>query len=340
MLYIVRRLLLIPFVLIGMVFLIFVVSQVVPVDPAAYFLGARQEAVGPTDAAELEALEERWGWNKPIGERFVIYVSNLAQGDFGESSSTRRPVIDDLREFLPATLELVIATMVVALLIAIPVGVFWAARRGGPVDHMLNLMSILLISTPAFWLALIALNVFYKQLGWAAGPGTLDLFIEPPPRVTGMIVVDGLLAGRLDVVLDGLHHLALPTGILSVVISVYFARVVRAEMIEALDSDYVRTARGKGLRRSVVLYRHALRNALTSTLTLSSLSFGSLLTGAIVVEAITGWPGLGSYAFRVITRLDLPAISGVALTVGVIYLLLNLVVDVLYAVVDPRVRVR
>jgi peptide/nickel transport system permease protein len=330
-----------PFVLLGIVFLVFAFSQLVPVDPVAYFLGSRQEGGAGRQGEEVvAALKARWGWDKPIMERFVIYVGNLASGDFGESSSTRREVLVDLQQFLPATLELIIATMIVSLLIGIPAGVFWAVHQRGMVDHTMNLVSLVLISTPSFVLALLGLNVFYRQLGWASGAGRIDLFIEEPPRVTGMIVVDSILAGRMDALLSGLHHLLLPTLILSAVIGVYYARVVRAEMIEALDSDYVRTARGKGLTQRRVLYRHALRNALTSTITLSSLSIGSLLTAAIVVEHITGWPGLGSYAFRVTTRLDLPAIAGVALTVGVIYMVFNLIVDVLYALVDPRVRIR
>ncbi|HWL66476.1 MAG TPA: ABC transporter permease [Actinomycetota bacterium] len=338
--YAARRLALVPIVLFGMLLLVFTVSQLVPVDPVAYFLGSRQEALGPQSEAVVEALERRWGWDKPIYERFVIYVSNIVQGDLGESSSTRRPVIDDLIQFVRATLELIVFTLIVALAIAIPLGIVAAHRRGRIVDTLFNVITVVGVSTPSFWLALLSLNLFYGQLGWAAGAGRLDVFLVEPPRVTGFIVIDSILAGRLDALVNALHHLALPVGILGLVIGVYYARVVRTEMIEALDSDFTRTAIGKGLSDRAVLYGHALRNALTSTITLTGLSFGSLMTGAIVVEAITGWPGLGSYTFRVTTRLDLPAIAGVALTVGLIYMLLNLIVDLLYAVADPRVRVR
>jgi peptide/nickel transport system permease protein len=336
--YTVRRLLLIPIVLLGMTLVTFVASQVVPTDPVAAFLGARYEA-GTNDEA-IAAVKAKWGWDKPIWDRYVIYLSNLARGDLGTSSSSRRPVIDDLVEYTPATIELVIATMLVALLVAVPIGVLTAAKRGGLTDNGFKILSVVVITTPVFWLGLLALNLFYRDLRIAAGPGQLDLFIKAPPRVTGMVVVDSVLAGRPDALLNALHHLALPAGLLGTVVGVYFARIIRSEMADALDSDYVRTAQGKGLRPGVVLYRHALRNALVPVITLSGLAFGSLLTSTIVIENVFGWSGLGSYAYRAATKIDLPGIAGVTLVIGTIYLLINLGVDLLYALADPRVRIR
>jgi peptide/nickel transport system permease protein len=337
--YLLRRLAVIPFVLLGMTLVTFAVSQIVPTDPLAAHLGARGEP-GGGDPAAIQQLKERWGWDKPVWERYVIYLGGLAQGDLGESHSSRREVVDDLAQYTPATLELVFATMIIALLIAVPLGVLAAARRDGPIDAVFKVVSVIIVSTPVFWLGILALGLFYRDLGWAAGPGRLDIFLLEPPRVTGLITVDSLLAGRLDAFGNALHHLALPAGLLGLVTGVYFARIIRSEMVEALGSDYVRTARGKGLVPRLVLYRHALRNAIVPAITLSGLAFGSLLTGAIVVESIFGWPGLGSYAYRAATKVDLPAIAGVTLVVGTIYMLLNVLVDLLYAAVDPRVRVR
>ena len=337
--YVLRRLIVVPFVLLGMTFLTFFISQFVPTDPLAAYLGSRNEP-GGGDPAAIEALKQKWGWDKPIHERYVLYLGSLAQLDLGQSSSSRRPVIDDLVQYTPATIELVLATMTIAILFAIPAGVLAAARKGGFTDAVFKLTSILVVSAPVFVWAFIALDVFYRELGWAAGPGRIDIFLTEPPRVTGLIVVDSILAGNTDTLLSALHHLALPAGLLGLVIGIYFARIVRSEMIEALESDYVRTARGKGLRRTLVLYRHALRNAIVPMITLAGLAFGGLLTGAIVVESIVGWPGLGFYAFRSATKVDLPAITGVTLVVGTIYLLINVAVDLLYAIVDPRVRIR
>lgn len=337
--YIVRRLLLIPVVLLGMTLVTFIASQVVPTDPVAAFLGARYEG-GDHPEQAIAAVREKWGWDRPLWERYGIYLWNLAHGDLGTSSSSRRPVIDDLAQYTPATLELVLATMLVATLVAVPLGVLSAARRGGRFDSAVKALSVVVITTPVFWLGLLALDVFYKQLGIAAGAGRLDLFVTAPPRVTGLLVIDSVMAGRVDALGSAIHHLALPAGLLGVVLGLYFARIISTEMAEALESDYVRTAWGKGLGAKAVLYGHALRNAVIPVITLSGLAFGALLTSTIVIENVFGWSGLGSYAYRAATRIDLPAIAGVTLVVGTMYLLVNLVVDILYALADPRIRAR
>ena len=337
--YILRRVALVPVVLVGMTFITFVVSQLVPVDPAAAYLGSRGSITTEEgENAIIETLNERWGWDKPILERYGIYLGNLVQGDLGDSSNSSRPVSRDLVKVVPPTLQLVVASMFVALLFGIPLGVFAAAKRGRYWDEFFKVASTLAISVPVFWLAIVGFNVLYGRLGWAAGAGQLDLFTTPPPSVTRFILIDSVIAGRWDVFFDALHHLAFPALLLGLVIGFYFARVVRSEMVDALESDYVRTARGKGLGNWIILYRHALRNAIVPMITLSGLAFGSLLTGVIVVEHIVGFPGLGQYAFSAATRLDLNAIAAVVLVVGAVYVLANLVVDVLYTVADPRVR--
>lgn len=339
--YILRRMAFVPVVLLGMTFITFVVSQLVPVDPAAAYLGSRGSiTTAEGESAIVETLNERWGWDKPILERYGVYLGNLLQGDLGDSSTSSRPVSRDLIKVVPPTLQLVFASMLVALSFGIPLGVFAAAKRGRYRDQLFMVVSTLAVSLPVFWLAIVGFNVLYGRLGWVAGPGQLDIFTTPPPVVTRFVLVDSVLAGRWDAFFDALHHLAFPALLLGLIIGFYFARVVRSEMVEALESDYVRTARGKGLRNSVVLYRHALRNAIVPMITLSGLAFGSLVTGVIVVEHIVGWPGLGQYAFSAATRLDLNAISAVVLVVGAVYVIANLVVDVLYTVADPRVRDR
>ena len=337
--FVLRRLALAPVVLLGMTFITFFVSQLIPIDPAAAYLGGRG-AIHTEEAEQqiIAALNARWGWDKPILERYWIYLTNLLRGDMGDSSNTSRAVSTDLVNVVPPTIELVLAAMFVALVIGIPLGVFAASRRGGPWDEAFKVVSTLAISVPVFWLAIVGFTVLYGRLGWAAGPGQLDILTRPPPDVTRMVIVDSILARRWDALVDTLHHLAFPALLLGSVIGFYFARVVRSEMVEALESDYVRTARGKGLHRSLVLYRHALRNAVIPVITLSGLAFGSLLTGVIVIEHVVGWPGLGQYAFRAAARLDLNAIAGVVLVVSLAYVMANLVVDLLYTVADPRVR--
>ena len=322
-----------------MTFITFVVSQLVPIDPAAAYLGSRG-AIHSDEAEQkiLETLNERWGWDKPVLERYWVYLTNLLQGDLGEASATLRPVTTDLKKVVPPTIELVLAALFVAFAIGIPLGVFAAARRGRWWDEGFKVLSTLAISVPVFWLAIVAFSIFYGKLGWAAGAGQLDIFTKPPPEVTRLVLIDSLLAWRWDAFFDHLHHLALPALTLGLISGFYFARVVRSEMIEALESDYVRTARGKGLRYRVVLYRHGLRNAIVPMITLSGLAFGSLLTGVIVIEHVVGWPGLGKYAFRAATLLDLNGIAGVVLVIGFVYVIVNLVVDVLYTVADPRVQ--
>ncbi len=337
--FVLRRLALTPVVLLGMTFITFTVSQLIPIDPAAAYLGGRGAV--HTDEAEqkiIAALNARWGWDRPVLERYWIYLTNLLQGDLGDASNTLRPVSADLARVVPPTVELVLAALFTALVIGIPLGVFAASRRGRLWDEGFKVVSTLAISVPVFWLAIVGFTVFYGRLGWAAGTGQLDIFTRPPPAVTRMVVLDSIIARRWDALWDALHHLAYPALLLGAVIGFYFARVVRSEMVEALESDYVRTARGKGLPRRLVLYRHGLRNAVIPVITLSGLAFGSLLTSVIVIEHVVGWPGLGEYAFRAATRLDLNGIAGVVMVVSLAYVTVNLGVDLLYAAADPRVR--
>ena len=332
--FILRRLVLVPFILFGMTVLTFSVSRFVPTDPVVAFLGAR----GSGNQAAYDNYRQKYGLDKSIPEQYLRYIGALLQGDFGESTSSHRPVTDELLQFFPATLELTIVALLIALLLGIPLGIFAAATRGSPPEQVVKGFTMLGISSPTFVVALIGLQVFYLALGWAAGSGKLDLLITTPPKVTGMVSVDSLLAGRLDAFVSVLHHMALPAGVLGVLGAAYFSRVVRSTMIEALDGEFIRTARGKGLASRIILFRHAFRYALIPTVSLAGLYFGDLFAGAITVETITGWPGVGRYMYNAAVKLDFPAVMGGTLVIGLAYIVTNLVVDLLYARIDPRVR--
>jgi peptide/nickel transport system permease protein len=259
-------------------------------------------------------------------------------GDLGISITTRRPVTDDLRQYFPATLELATAATIFSVLFGIPLGVLAAVRRNRPADHLSRLVSLVGISTPVFWLGLIALIVFYKDLGWFPGSGELDVGIQQPHLITGMVVVDSLLEGNWPALGNSLWHLLLPAVVLGSYTLGIVTRMTRGSMLEVLALDYVRTARAKGLRSSTVVFRHALRNALMPTLTLVGLAYGSLLSGAVLTESIFSWPGIGRYATTTAGGLDFPAIMGVALLTAFVFVVLNLIVDVLYGVLNPQIR--
>jgi peptide/nickel transport system permease protein len=321
--------------LIGMTLISFVLSQAVPADPVTANMG-EQAAANPQAVA---AFRHRWGLDRPRYEQYAIYLWNVLHGDLGTSITTKQPVAADLRRHLPATIELAVSAMIISVVIGIPLGVLAAARRDRPVDQAARVISLIGVSMPIFWLGLVALVVFYAWLGWAPPPGRLSPRLDPPPFVTGFVLVDAVLAGRKDAAIDALKHLALPAIVLSSYGLGVITRVMRGSMLEVLGEDYVRTARAKGVSERVVMVQHAARNSLIPTVTVIGLSFGGLLSGAVVTESVFSWPGLGLYAFRSATSLDFPAIMGVGIVVATIYVLVNLVVDVAYGLLDPRIRV-
>jgi peptide/nickel transport system permease protein len=292
------------------------------------------------DPSIVGRYRHEWGLDQPLAQQYLVYVGNLARGDLGISISTRRAVTDDLRQYFPATVELSVAAILFAMLVGVPLGVVAAMRRDGPVDHAARGISLVGVATPVFWLGLMALVIFYSRLGWAPGPGQLDADYAPPPVRTGMIVVDSLLAGDMDDLQNSLAHLVLPALVLGSYTMGIVTRMIRSSMVEVLTQDYVRTARAKGVRRRRVVFRHALRNAFIPTLTLLGLAFGSLLSGAVLTETIFSWQGLGSYATKTASLLDYPAIMGVALVTAVSFVAVNLIVDVLYGIVNPQIRMR
>jgi peptide/nickel transport system permease protein len=319
---------------VGVTLISFVVSHAVPADPIVANLG-QQASQRPEIVAAYKA---RWGLDKPLYEQYFTFLVNLTHGELGTSLNTRRAIGADIAQFLPGTIELSIVAIVFALVIGLPLGILSALHRDGPIDHLARLVSLVGVSIPIFWLAAVALVIFYAALHVAVGPGRLGPNIASPPGVTGLYTVDALLAGNLDTFRSALEHLVLPALVLGSSVMGLITRVTRASLLEVLNQDYVRTARAKGLVERVVVLRHAVRNALIPTVTVLGLAFGSLLSGAVMTETVFAWPGLGRYAYQSAVSNDFPSIMGVTFVIAIMYILVNLVVDVVYALLDPHIR--
>ena len=330
--FLIRRLAGLALVLVGVSLITFALTQVVPVDPALAALGqnAREE--------QITAFRRQYGLDQPPVQQYVAYVGRLLHGNLGTSIRTRRPVADDLRDYLPATLELALAAMGIGLMLGISLGIVAAVRRNSWLDALARIFALVGGSLPIFFLGLLMLALFYTKLRWLPGPGRLDPYLTPPPRVTGMYTVDSLLAGNMQALRSSLRHLVLPAITLGYFSTAVLLRMTRSAMLEVLQQDYVRTAQAKGLRSSVVLLRHALKNAMIPVLTTVGVTFGSLLSGAVLTETIFGWPGLGRYATASAVSLDFPAVMGVTLVSAVVYPVVNLLVDIGYHALDPRIR--
>jgi peptide/nickel transport system permease protein len=330
--YLLRRLVGFAAVLVGVSVITFGLSHLVPADPAIVALGDHA-----TDA-QIEAFREKYGLNKPVPEQYWIYVTNLIKGDLGISLRTRRPVAADLHDFFPATFELSLTALVLSILIGIPAGVVSATARNRLPDHIVRIVSLIGGSVPIFWLGLILIGFFYGRLGWLPGGARIDKFIPAPPHITGLFTVDSLLAGDYKAFGSSVHHLLLPALALGYFSTAIIARMMRSSMLEVLNQAYVLAARAKGLNQGLVVWRHAARNALIPTVTTIGITFGSLLSGAVLTETIFSWPGLGRYATNSAINLDFPAVMGVTLLAALVYTVTNLIVDVGYQWLDPRIR--
>ena len=330
-----RRLAALVLLGLGITFVAFVLTELVPGDPAAANLG--QRAIG--DPAAVQAFRAHYGLDKPLPVQYAVYLQHLVVGDLGESEQSHRPVRTDLSEYVPATAELALTSIVIAFVLGIGLGVLAAVRRNKLTDQVLRVISLGGISMPTFWLALVALYVFFFQLGWVPGSGRLDPGVPAPPHLTGLYTFDALLAGQLDVLGNAFQHLILPACVLAAYNIGLLTRFTRSAVLEVINNDYIQAARAKGLPERTVVLRHVLRAALPPIITVGGLAFANVMTGTVLVESIFSWPGIGQYAFHSATTLDLPAIMGVSLFVAVVYITVNFVVDVLYGIVDPRIRV-
>jgi peptide/nickel transport system permease protein len=335
-LYILRRLLFMIPLLLGITLVSFVIATAIPADPITANLG--QKAMD--DPQIVAAFRAEWGLDQPKSVQYLVYLRNLLSGNLGKSIRSRRPVLDDLEAYLPATIELATTATALGVALGLTLGIISAVLRNSLFDVLARFLSLIGISAPVFWLALVSLLLFYVRLRWLPGPGRLDAALTPPPTVTGFLTIDSILAGDWRVFGNALSHLVLPSLVLGSYSMGLITRITRASMLETLTQDYIRTARSKGLRERAVLLRHAFSNALIPVITVIGLSYGSLLSGAVLTETIFAWPGIGRYAYRASSTLDFPAIMGVSLLIAFIFTVINLAVDVLYHLADPRLRAR
>lgn len=332
--YLLRRLLFVIPLLIGITLASFLIANLIPADPINANLP--QNALGNEEL--VQAFRDKWDLEAPLHVRYVTYLKNLAKGDMGNSIKTRKPVADDIRQFLPATVELASFAIVISVTFGVLFGVISAVWRNHLIDYLVRVIALIGVSFPVYLLALVALSVIYAKWGLVSGAGRLDFILDDPPKVTGFFTIDSLLAGDFKLFRNALSHLVLPSIVLASYPMGIIARITRSSLLEVLGLDYVRTARAKGVREFFVVFRHALSNAMIPVVTIIGLSFGNLLAGSILIESIYAWPGLGRYAFRATTSQDFPAIMGVSLTVALIYLGVNFLVDILYYFLDPRIR--
>ena len=329
--FVVRRLALVVPVLLGLSVLLFAWLRALPGDPARTLLGER------ATPAAVERITAAYGFDQPLPLQYLTYLGRLVRGDLGTSARTGEPVLESFLLRFPATVELALAALLVAVLLGIPLGYLAARRHGSPLDTVLVGGSLLGTVIPVFFLAYLLKLVFAVQLGWLPTAGRQDPRIDAT-HVTNFFVLDGLLTGEWDAAWDALVHLVLPAVALGTIPLAIVVRITRASVLEVTGQDYVRTAEAKGLARSVVRRRHVLRNAMLPVLTTVGLQTGLLLSGAVLTETVFAINGIGSYLFESISTLDYPVLQGFILFIALVYALVNLLVDVGYGVVDPRVR--
>jgi peptide/nickel transport system permease protein len=320
--------------LVGVVIVTFLLTRALPGDPAAYFAGP---------AATKEAIEQirvNLGLDKPLIVQFGHYVGELTRGDLGNSLTTGQPVGKEIRERLPASAELTLLGVILSISIAVPLGILAATRPGSLIDHACRVLATAGVSLPVFFTGLILVYVFYYLLGWAPAPlGRLDIFYSPPPQVTGFYLIDSAIAGDGEVFLASLKQLILPAATLGIFSLAPIARMTRASMLAVLASDFVRTARASGLAPYTVIVTYAFRNAMIPVVTTLGMVFSFLLGANVLVEKVFAWPGIGSFAIEALIASDFAPVQGFVLTMAVMYVALNLLIDILYGLIDPRVRI-
>jgi peptide/nickel transport system permease protein len=333
LIYALRRLLLLVPVLLGVTLITFALTRVIPGNPI-------DQLVSPlASPQQRQQLIHEHGLDEPIAQQYLTYLRDLLHGDLGTSFSTSQPVLKDLTTRFPATFELTLYAMVVATLLGIPLGIAAAVRANRWVDHVSRVVAVAGIALPVFWVSLTCLYIFFFKLHWLPAPyGRIDPSIDPPRHITGLWTIDALLTGNWAAFRSTAEALVLPVVVLAFAAMAPIARITRAGMLEALESDYVRGARSLGLPARTVVLGHALRNALLPLITIIAIVYGYLLGGVVLVEEIFAWPGLGRYVFDAITSSDYPAVEGFILYATTLYVVLFLVVDLLYLVIDPRLR--
>jgi peptide/nickel transport system permease protein len=318
-------------VVIGVSLITFAISHLIPGDPARLIAGDR------ASDAIVANIRHNLGLDLPLYQQYGRYMLDLLHGDLGTSIRTSRPVLEDLRAFFPATLELALTALLLSILIGVPLGVLSAVYQNRAIDQFARTLAVTGISTPTFWLGLGLIVLFYGHLNWLPGSGRIDEGMDAPNRITGFYLIDSLLAGNREQFVSSLQHLILPAVTLAFVNLGVVARQIRSAMLDQLGEDYIRTARAYGLSRWAVILRHALPNALIPSVTVLGLILGDLLYGAVLTEAVFAWPGMGAYVIKSVQSLDFPAVMGFAIVVSFIYVLLNTLIDLLYRLIDPRI---
>jgi len=333
--YVARRIVTMLIVLLGVSLITFSITRIVPSDPARLWAGTR------ATERQIEQARHELGLDQPLHIQYYIYLNDLLHGDLGISMHSRRPVVEDIRDYFPATFELTNLAMILAVAVGLPLGIISATKRDTKTDHAVRVFSLWGVSMPVFWLGLLLQLLLSSILHILPTAGRVDPFVNlesPLKIITGMYTVDSLLTGNLSVFISTLRHMIMPAFALSYSSLVIITRITRSSMLEVLRQDYIKTARSKGLAERTVIYKHALKNAMIPTTTVVGLTYGFLLGGSVLVESIFDWPGIGLYAVGSTLLIDYPAIMGVTFLLAVVYSLVNLTVDILYAFLDPRIR--
>ncbi len=318
---------------IGLTAITFVIGRMMPADPVLAIVG---------DRASQEVYDQVYlqlGLDKPVYIQYLRYLEQLLEGDLGTSIMTAQPVMDDIIRFFPATLELATVATLLGIFVGIPMGVLAAVHQGRWPDHIVRVISLIGYSAPIFWLGMVALLIFYANLGWVAGPGRLDVFydgiVEP---TTGILMIDAAMSGEWDIFHNALSHLVLPATILGTFALAYIARMTRSFMLDQLNQEYILTARVKGMPERKVIWGHAFRNVLVQLITIIGLTYASLLEGSVLTETVFSWPGIGQYITNSLFNNDMNAVLGGTIVVGACFVGINMLSDLLYRLVDPRIR--
>jgi peptide/nickel transport system permease protein len=318
---------------VGLTAVTFIIGRVMPADPVLAIVGDR------ASSAVYDAMYLKLGLDKPLLLQYWIYLTNIVQGDFGKSIMTTRPVLEDLIRFFPATLELASVATLIGIGVGVPMGVAAAVHQGRMIDHIVRVIGLFGYSVPIFWLGMVALLIFYAKLDWLPGPGRMEVYydgiVDP---VTGFILIDSALQGEWEIFHNAAAHLVLPSAMLATYALAYIARMTRSFMLDQLSQEYVITARVKGLSETAVIWRHAFRNVLIQLITIVGLTYASLLEGSVLTETIFSWPGIGQYITKSLFNADMNAVIGGTVVVGIGFVGINMLSDVLYRMVDPRAR--
>lgn len=329
--WLIKRLLLLIFVLWGITTLTFIIVAAVPRNPAIAMAGSQ------ASPEQIEKFNVRWGLDKPLWQRYISFYAYLFKGDMGTSIRTERPVALEMRNFFPATFELATFSVFISFVIGVPLGILAALKRNKWPDQVTRFVSLIGVSTPNFWFGLIILLVFYFILG-GVGPGRVSSASFEPAHITGFYILDSILTGDWRALSNSFQHLIMPAFALGFFGIGIVTRMMRSSMIDTLGKDYIKAARARGLSQYQVIVSHGLRNSLIPVLTVLGVLYGAYLGGVIVIEVVFSWPGLGNFAYNSILKSDHPAIMGVVLVISLFYSLVNLVVDILYRYLDPRIK--